>query len=67
METMLGFAGIVIVTVLALFLALLLQNALLHAMLHLMQPAAAQHRPAPVHVAVEQGTRMVARAFQGSR
>lgn len=67
METMLGFAGVVVITLVALFLALLLQNALLKATLLLMQPAAATRRPVPVRLAMEQGTRMVARAFGGVR
>jgi hypothetical protein len=62
METMLGFAGIVVMTTLALFAALALQSALLHGMLHLMQPATADRRPARLQVA--QGTRMAARAFE---
>jgi hypothetical protein len=65
METMLGFAGITVMTTLALFAALALQSALLHGMLHLMQPATADRRPARLQVA--QGTRLAARAFEMRR
>ncbi len=65
METMLGFAGVAVLTTLALFAALALQAALLHATLHLMQPATADRRP--TRRAVAQGTRMVARAFRLQR
>ena len=61
MENILGFAGVVVVTTLALFVALAIQAALLRATVLLMQPAVA-NRPAR-RTAVEQGTRMVARAF----
>ena len=44
METMLGFAGVVVITMLALFAALALQTALLHLTLRLMQPATADRR-----------------------
>jgi len=64
METMLGFAGVAVITTLALFTALALESALLHAMLRLMQPATADRRP--IRLQVAQGTRLVARAF-GSR
>jgi hypothetical protein len=65
METMLGFTGVVVITLLALFAALALQTALLHLTLRLMQPATADRRP--MRVAVAHGTRMVARAFQMQR
>ena len=65
METMLGFAGIAVLTTLALFAALALQSALLHGMLYLMQPATADRRPARLQVA--HGTRLAARAFQMRR
>lgn len=64
METMLGFAGVAVITTLALFTALALESVLLHGMLHLMQPATADRRPVCLQVA--QGTRLVVRAF-GSR
>jgi hypothetical protein len=65
METMLGFAGVIVITMLALFAALALQTALLHLTLRLMQPAAADRRS--VRLTVAHGTRMVARAFQLQR
>ena len=65
METMLGFAGVVVITMLALFVALALQTALLQLTIKLMQPATAERRPA--RIAVAHGTRMVARAFQVQR
>jgi hypothetical protein len=65
METMLGFAGVVVITMLALFVALALQTAFLHLTIRLMQPATADRRP--MRVAVAHGTRLVARAFQGQR
>ncbi len=65
METMLGFVGVVVVTLLALFAALAVQTALLHLTIRLMQPATADRRP--MRVAVAHGTRMVARAFQLQR
>ena len=64
METMLGFAGVAVITTLALFTALAVEGALLHGMLRLMQPATADRRPSRLQVA--SGTRLVARAF-GSR
>ena len=65
METMLGFAGVVVITMLALFVALALQTALLHLTLRLMQPATADRRTARLTIA--HGTRMVARALQMQR
>ena len=65
METMLGFAGVVVVTMLALFAALALQTALLHLTLRLMKPATADRRP--VRLTMAHGTRMVARALQMQR
>lgn len=65
MEMMLGFAGVVVITMLALFAALALQTALLQLTLRLMQPATADRRP--VRLTVAHGTRMVARAFQVQR
>ena len=63
METMLGFAGVAVITTLALFAALALESALLHGMLRLMQPATADLRL--VRLPVAHGTRLVARAFAG--
>jgi len=65
METMLGFAGVVVITMLALFAALALQTALLQLTIRLMQPATAERRAE--RIAVAHGTRMVARAFQLQR
>lgn len=61
MEIMLGFTGIVLMTLLALFVALVLQSALLHAMLWLMQPATADRRP--VRISVAHGAQLVVRAL----
>jgi len=63
MEMMLGFAGVIISTLLALFVALALQSALLHAMLWLMHPAAAGRRP--VRVSIAHGAQLVVRALDG--
>jgi hypothetical protein len=61
METMLGFVGLVITTLVALFSALALQTLLLRAAFALMQPATANRRiPQPV---VERGAQLVPRAF----
>jgi len=65
METMLGFAGVMVVTLLALFTALALQSLLLHGMLRLMQPATAGRRP--VRVAVAHGAQLVVRALEVRR
>jgi hypothetical protein len=61
METMLGFVGLVITTLVALFSALALQTLLLRAAFALMQPATANRRiPQP---AVEHGAQLVPHAF----
>jgi len=65
METMLGFAGLAITTVLALFAALALQTALLRAAFALMQPATSGRREA--RPAIERGTQLAARAFSSTR
>ena len=65
METMLGFAGVMVVTLLALFVALALQGLLLEGMLRLMQPATADRRP--VRVAVAHGAQLVVRALEARR
>jgi hypothetical protein len=65
METMLGFAGVMVVTLLALFAALALQSLLLHGMLRLMQPGAADRRR--VRVAVAHGAQLVVRALEARR
>jgi hypothetical protein len=65
METMLGFVGLVITTLVALFAALALQTLHLRAAFALMQPATAGRRnPQP---AIEHGTHLVARAFSKAR
>ena len=65
METILGFAGLLITTLVALFAALALQTLLLRAAFALMQPATAgRGNPLP---AIERGTRLVARAFSKAR
>jgi len=61
METLFGFAGLLIATMLALFIALALHWLLLQATFVLMQPATADRRH--VRTAVEQGARLVARAY----
>jgi len=61
METILGFVGLVVTTLVALFSALALQTLLLRAAFALMQPATANRRiPQPV---VEHGVPLVPRAF----
>lgn len=61
MDTFLGIAAVVVVSILALFSALALQSLLLRATLALMQPATATRRvEAP---ALERGTRLAAHAF----
>ncbi len=62
METMLGFTGVLITTVAALFAALGLQALLLKATLRLMQPATADRRVS--RTPVEVGTRLAARFRQ---
>jgi hypothetical protein len=65
MDTILGFAVVIIATILALFAALGLDWLLLRAAFRLMQPATANRRvaqPAIVH-----GTRLVAHAFAQRR
>lgn len=61
METFIGFAAIVMTTIVALFAALALQALLLRGVFALMQPATAPRRiPAPP---IERGTALVARAY----
>jgi hypothetical protein len=67
METMLGFTGVVVITLLALFAALALQTALLHLTLRLMQPATADRRPMRLGVAHGTRTRFAPRRLTGSR
>jgi hypothetical protein len=62
METFLGFAGLAITTLVALFAALALQTLSLRAVFALLQPAkASRNHPQP---SIEQGTHLVARAFR---
>jgi hypothetical protein len=65
MDTFIGFAAVVMTTIVALFSALALQALLLRGILVLMQPAAADRRVAPPSVA--QGTQLVARAYAKAR
>jgi len=58
METMFGFAAVVLATLVSLFAALALQGLLMKLAFQLMQPATAQRR---VAAPIESGTRMVAR------
>lgn len=60
MDTMLGFAGLAITTLVALFAALALEAALLRATFALMQPATADRRAPKTQLA--QGARLVAEA-----
>lgn len=65
MDTMLGLAGLVITTLVALFMALALEGLLLRALVALMQPATADRRvPKP---GLAQGARLVARAYERAR
>jgi hypothetical protein len=61
MDTFIGFAAIVITTILALFAALGLQALLLRLTFALMQPATAARRIAPSQI--ENGARLAARAY----
>jgi hypothetical protein len=61
MDTVLGFAGVVIATLVALFAALALEMALLKATFLLMQPATADRRAARPDL--QRGTQLVARAY----
>ena len=61
MDTMIGFAGVVVATLVALFAALALEMALLKATLLFMQPATAGGRaPRPD---LQRGTQLLARAY----
>jgi hypothetical protein len=61
MDTMIGFAGVVVATLVALFAALALEMALLKATLLFMQPATANRRtPRPD---LHRGTQLLARAY----
>jgi len=61
METMFGFAALVMATILGLFGALALQALLLRATFALMQPATADRRP--VGPRLQKGTQLAAQAY----
>ena len=61
METMFGFAALVMATIVGLFMALALQALALRLAFYLMQPATADRRP--LRPAVERGTQLTARAY----
>jgi hypothetical protein len=65
MDTFIGFAAIIMVTIIALFSALALQAVLLRVTFALMQPAIASRRVVPAPI--ECGTRMAARAYVRAR
>jgi hypothetical protein len=65
MDSMLGFASLVIATILALFAALALDWLLLKAAFVLMQPATTDRSTS--RPALESGVRMAARAFGRGR
>lgn len=60
METMFGFAAVVLATLVSLFAALALQGLLMKLAFQLMQPATADRR---VVAPIARGTRMVAQAY----
>ena len=65
MDTMIGFAALVITSLVALFAALAFNWLLLRGMFLLMQPATAtRHIPAST---IERGTQLVARAYSHTR
>jgi hypothetical protein len=61
MDTVLGFAAVAVISILALFSALALQSLLLRATLALMQPATAPRRVATP--SLQHGARLAAHAF----
>ena len=61
METMLGFATVVMATLVSLFAALALQGVLMKLAFQLMRPATADRRV--VKAPIERGTQMVARVY----
>jgi len=65
MDTFIGFAAVVMTTILALFSALALQALLLRGVFALMEPATASRRIVPP--AIERGTQLVARAYAKAR
>ena len=63
METMFGFAAVVMATLVSLFVALALQGLLLKLAFQLMQPATADRRVV-AKTPTERGTPMVARVYE---
>ena len=61
METVFGFAALVVATILGLFGALALQALLLRATFALLQPATAERRP--LRPPLERGAQLTARAY----
>lgn len=61
METMFGFAALVLATILGLFMALAFQALFLRATFLLMQPATADRRP--LRPPLERGAQLAARAY----
>ena len=62
METMFGFAAVVMATLVSLFAALALQGLLMKVAFQLMQPATADRRVV-AKAPIERGTRMVTRVY----
>jgi hypothetical protein len=65
MDTFIGFAAVLMTTIVSLFSALALQALLLRGVLALMEPATASRRIVPPSIA--QGTQLVARAYAKGR
>lgn len=65
METIFGFAALLMATILGFFAALALQALLLRATFALMQPATADRRP--LRPPLERGAQLAARAFARMR
>lgn len=65
MDTFIGFAAVLMTTIVALFSALALQALLLRGVFALMEPATASRRIAPPSIA--RGAQLVARAYAKGR
>ncbi len=65
MDTFIGFAAVVLTTIVALFSALALQALLLRGVFVLIEPAGASRRIVPPSVA--RGTQLAARAYAKAR
>jgi hypothetical protein len=65
MDTFIGFAAVLMTTIVALFSAMALQALLLRGVFALMEPATASRRIAPPSIA--RGTQLVARAYAKGR